>query len=333
MTGTIDGIGVWPGADLSSRDVIAVAREAERLGLHSVWLSEPYFGRDAIVLAAAAAQATETIRIGTGVVNPYTRHPALLSMGFATLAELAPGRVIYGIGSGEPNWMEGMGYDPSRPRTAVAEALDLYERFFANQAVTDYRGSTTRAQAARFMFRPPAEVPPVVIAAVGPRMCALAKERGRGVLLSVGSVALADVVGRRLHPTPKDFWIGMTIPLAVDDDMNVAVSQVRSVIAGLLLVPEGEAILEMSGCDPAWAGSLRIAIARDGFRRGIEILPQEVVGSLAIIGSEAACLRRLEAFVAAGVNLPILMVGRHGRERALSFLGEAQKSFVVRSAV
>lgn len=332
MTEGIEGLGVWPGAELTSSTVIEVAQAAERLGLHSVWLSEPYFGRDALVLAAAIARSTKTIRIATGVVNPYTRHPALLAMGMATLEELAPGRVVYGIGSGEPHWMEGMGYDSSRPRTAVAEALELYERFFANQPPTNYHGRTTRAEGTRFMFRPPVHRPPVVIAAVGPRMCALAKECAQGVLLSVGSTALAEVVQERLRPMAAGFWVGMTIPLAVEDDLHSAVSQVRGVIAGLVTVPEGEAILEMSGCDPVWAESCRQAIARDGFRRGAETLPDEVVASLAIVGSESECLRRLGEFAAAGVNLPILMVGRHGRDRSLSFIQEAKEAFEQRSA-
>src|SRR5437762_4270735 len=66
------------------------ARAAERAGLGSVWIIEDYFHPGAYALAAAAAAVTERLAIGLGVVNPYTRHPALLAMETAALAGIAP---------------------------------------------------------------------------------------------------------------------------------------------------------------------------------------------------------------------------------------------------
>ncbi|MCC7372380.1 MAG: LLM class flavin-dependent oxidoreductase [Chloroflexi bacterium] len=303
--------------------MIATAQEAERLGLHSVWLSEAYFARDAISLTAAMATTTEKILLATGVVNPYTRHPSLLAMTFATLGELAPGRIIYGLGTSEPNWMRDLGYDFSKPRTAVIEAMDVYEKMLARETVT-LEGKTTQVHDARLMFRPEKQVPPIVLAAIGPRMCALARDRAAGVLLSVGGIELAKVVRERLGDVSPEFTIGMTIPMAVDDDLSAAVARVRPTIAGLVSVPEGEAILEMSGFDPGLATDLRASIARDGFREGIKALPDEVVIALTAVGTESACLDRIEEFCAAGVNLPIMQVGKHEPHAALQVMKLAQ---------
>ena len=85
-------LGAWLDAGMSTTEVVDVCHELEAfrdeeggLLVDSVWISEAYIGRDAIALAAAAAQATDTIRIGTAVVNPYTRHPALLAMTAMTM--------------------------------------------------------------------------------------------------------------------------------------------------------------------------------------------------------------------------------------------------------
>lgn len=325
------GVGVWPGAELPSETVIEASREAERLGLHSVWLSEAYFGRDAITLAAVLARSTETILIATGVVNPYTRHPALLAMTFATLAELAPGRIIYGLGTSEPNWMRDLGYDFSRPRSAVVEAMDVYERMLARETVT-LKGKTTEVREARLMFRPDPAIPPIVLAAVGPRMCELARDRAAGVLLPVGGTELPRVVRGRLGDVPEDFMVGMTIPLAVDEDRSAAIARVRPTIAGLVSVPEGEAILEMSGIDPALATALREAIARDGFRQGMATLTDDVVAALSVVGDERACLDRIGAFCDAGVNLPILQLGRHEPHAALRVMRAAQDAVCLKGA-
>src|SRR5258705_12782631 len=74
------------------------ARAAERAGLGSLWVIEDYFDPGAYALAGAAAAVTERIAIGLGVVNPYTRHPALVAMETAALAGVAPRRVVLGMG-------------------------------------------------------------------------------------------------------------------------------------------------------------------------------------------------------------------------------------------
>src|SRR5262249_38324708 len=92
------------------------ARGAERAGLGSVWIVEDYFHPGAFTLAGAVAARTERIAIGLGVVNHYTRHPALLAMETAALAGMAPGRVILGLGTSNRRWIEGqMGLDFKTP--------------------------------------------------------------------------------------------------------------------------------------------------------------------------------------------------------------------------
>src|SRR3989442_844011 len=83
-----------------------LARAAERAGVGSLWVIEDYFDPGAYALAAAAAAATERIVIGLGVVNPYTRHPALIAMETAALAGSAPSRVVLWLCSSHPKWTE-----------------------------------------------------------------------------------------------------------------------------------------------------------------------------------------------------------------------------------
>ena len=319
----IHGVGVWPGAELTAPQALEVAVNADNAGLHSVWFSEAYYARDAISVLAAAAVKTTRIKLATGVVNPYTRHPALLAMTMATLNELAPGRVIFGLGSSERPWVENMGYDFSRPKTAVSEAIDVYEALLALQTV-QFEGKETTLRHARLMFRPIEPAPDVVLAAVGPRMSALARQRGKGVLLPIGGPALAREVLGRVGAHDDDFLVGMTVPMAVNEDLDVAASRVRPTIVGLLTVPEGEAILAMSGHDPALADELRAAVRDHGFRAALGVLPVEVVKGLAVIGSHEQCLDGIRTFIEYGVNLPIIQVGRHGQQEAMNVLEEAQ---------
>src|SRR5437867_11925085 len=83
-----------------------LARAAERAGVGSLWIIEDSFDPGADALAAAAAAVTERIVIGLGVVNPYTRHRALIASETGALAGIAPGRVVLGSGGSNRKWIE-----------------------------------------------------------------------------------------------------------------------------------------------------------------------------------------------------------------------------------
>ena len=108
------------------------ARAAERAGLGSLWLIEDYFHPGAFALAGAAAAVTERATIGLGVVNPYTRHPALLAMETAALAGAAPGRVVLGLGTSNRRWIEAqMGIPFKTPLADLREGVSIVRRLLA----------------------------------------------------------------------------------------------------------------------------------------------------------------------------------------------------------
>lgn len=318
---TFHGIGVWPGAELSARDAVGLAKSADRAGIHSVWFSELYYGRDAVSLVAAAAVDTERVLLATGVVNPFTRHASLLAMTFATLAELAPGRIILGLGTCEPNWVQDMGYDFSRPRTMVAEALHVIDELYTHRKV-HFEGKAITARNTRLMYRELPPRPKTVVAAVGPRMCALAAESADGVLLSLGGTNLPSVVRQRLGAVDGNFMVGMTIPMAVGDED--ALDHVRQTVTGLLAVPEGEAILTMSGLDPEYAQVVRADIAAHGFRRAAGNVPRSIVEQLAVVGTPSACADRIGEFIESGVTVPIMQVGGRHAADVVALLAKVQ---------
>src|SRR5258707_12910846 len=105
--------------------VVERARAAERGGLDSLWFIEDYFQTGAFAVAGAAAAVTTRLGIGLGGVNPYTRHPALLAMETATLAGIAPGRVVLGLGARVRPGSEGQrAVPPAPPLPPLAECVD-----------------------------------------------------------------------------------------------------------------------------------------------------------------------------------------------------------------
>src|SRR3989442_323980 len=132
-----DSLGVaLRGRGLASRTT-DLARAAERAGVGSLWIIEDYFDPGAYALAAAAAAVTERIVIGLGVVNPYTRHPALIAMETAALAGIAPGRVVLGLGSSNRKWIEEQMAIPFKtPLRGLREGVEIVRRLLDGRRVT-----------------------------------------------------------------------------------------------------------------------------------------------------------------------------------------------------
>src|SRR3954469_6889033 len=138
------GIGTDGGMPMS--ESLELAKQADLIGFHSFWLSEGYHSRSAIVRAALIASATRQIKIGLGILSPHTKHPALLAMEAASLNELAPGRVILGIGR-VLNALRKHALDGAGTTELVKESLEIIKRLLSGTRV-DYHGS-------RFSIAPP----------------------------------------------------------------------------------------------------------------------------------------------------------------------------------
>src|SRR5690606_35882173 len=136
------------------------------------WASEDPDGWDAFAALSTLAVRTERIALGTGVTNPYLRHPNLIAASVATLDRASGGRAILGLGRGEPDWYRtAFGMAIGSPLRRVEETVGLLRKWWgANQVATGSGEIEVRAW--RRAFGPVAR-PPIYIAATGPRMQAL----------------------------------------------------------------------------------------------------------------------------------------------------------------
>jgi 5,10-methylenetetrahydromethanopterin reductase len=145
------------------------ARTAEQAGLGSLWIIEDYYHPGAYALAGAVAAATARIGIGLGVVNPYTRHPALVAMETAALTGLAPGRVALGLGSSNRVWIEhGMSIPFKTPLRGLRDGVEITRRLLAGGSVT-YAGECFSVTDIRLEAPPPAPVP-ILLGVKGPHV-------------------------------------------------------------------------------------------------------------------------------------------------------------------
>jgi probable F420-dependent oxidoreductase len=156
-------IGVWLGP-LSSRaaaDTREFAAELERLGYGAFWFAEGVGTKEAFTQAATLLSWTDRAVVATGIANIYARDPMAMANGAKTLADAYPGRFLLGVGVSHAPSVAARGHDYAKPLGAMRSYLDAMD-------------------ASVFRVPEPAEPPPRVLAALGPRMLELAAERSRG---------------------------------------------------------------------------------------------------------------------------------------------------------
>ena len=168
------------------REGVEYVRHAEAAGFSAVWQADSRLVRDAVVPMAAFAAATERIKVGSGVVDIWTRNAARLASTFSTLDDLAPGRILCGLGAWWDPLAAKVGIQRARPLTVMREVVAAVRGLLGNQQVT-IEGTRVRLDGVEldYVYQPRrAKDVPIYIGATGMQMMELAGEIADGVVLN-----------------------------------------------------------------------------------------------------------------------------------------------------
>ena len=168
------------------RDGLDYVQYAEQRGFEAVWQAESRLVRDAIVPMAAYAAVTEKINVGSGVINNWTRNIGLLAATFLTLDDLAPNRIICGIGAWWDPLAKNVGIERKSPLNAMEETVTILRRLLNMERVT-FDGDYIQVNGIELDVvhgrREPRDVP-IYIGATGPKMLELTGQIADGVVLN-----------------------------------------------------------------------------------------------------------------------------------------------------
>jgi probable F420-dependent oxidoreductase len=281
------------------RDIVAALPD---LGYTDAWSSE-VSGADAFTPLALAAEWTDRLRLGTAIAGIFTRGPALLAMNAATLAALAPGRFVLGIGTSSPPVVQGWnGIELARPYQRARDTL-----LFLRAALAGEKISAEYESFAISGFRldaPPAPPPGIALAALRPGMLRLAASLADGAITNW--LAPSDVPAVRAVAGPGCELIARVF-VCPTADASIAREVGRRLIAAYLTVPAYAAFHDWLGrgevlrpMQDAWAA---------GDRKGaLAAIPDHVVDELLVHGRPEDCRERVEQYRASGLDTPVVMV-------------------------
>jgi 5,10-methylenetetrahydromethanopterin reductase len=292
------------------RDTVALACQAEQLGLSEVWLPESGHGRGLFTVAAAVAAATRRISIGIGIVNPFWRHPSVIAMEAAALDELSQGRVMLGLGAAL--WtLRALGETDARadrPLTAMVEAIRVVRALVRAEQGLD-GGVFAVRKTARLDFAPQRAAIPIYVGAVNRRMLGAAGAWADGVelgaIVSPGYVRWSwdqIVAGARAAGRdPAELHLASNVLVSVDADARAARDAVRRVLAYYLHRVE-PVVLSTSGADPEHMQRVRQTVIDDDVDAGARLITDDLINVFAAAGEPDHVAARLRAYAAAGLR-------------------------------
>ena len=252
-------LGIGVSEDLAIPVQQRVAVDVEAAGFGSLWTNEAS-GRDALLLCQAWASATTSLEVGVGVVPVWTRTPAQLAMASATLQEATGGRFLLGVGVSHGATMGPWhGVRVTKPLTAARELLTILAQIESDER-TNLDGEVLSSRKFRLTLSPSPPPTRRYLAAMGPRMLALAGERADGALLNWAGpeeVARAGQLVRDAAVTagrkPEDVEVAGYVRVAVGEDPDAARGALATQITQYGRLPAYAAHLERQGFGEALA--------------------------------------------------------------------------------
>jgi 5,10-methylenetetrahydromethanopterin reductase len=300
------------------RDGMDYAQYAEAKGFEAVWQAESRLVRDAIVPMAAFAAVTDRIKIGSGVINNWTRNIGLLAATFLTLDDLAPDRIICGIGAWWDPLARNVGIERRKPLTAMRETIEVMRRLLAMERVT-YHGEFHHVDGIELDVvhgrREPRNVQ-VMIGATGPQMMELTGEIADGAVLNYcvppeyNIEAMEQLArgaaraGRSIDAIDRP----QLIVCSVHDDRQTALDGARELLTQYLA--QQPHIAKASGVKPEVVQQIQATLGwpatKEQVRAAMKYVPDDLVQHITASGTPAEVKAKVREYIKYGATCPIL---------------------------
>ncbi len=286
---------------------------AEALGYESLWVTERYFHEETFSMLGFLGAVTQTIKLGLGVTNPYTRHPALLAMASATLDRICGGRFLLGLGrSDRVVIQERMRIPYTDPRGTLEAAVRLIRSLLDGERITGH----TELDGVRLAIQPKQPRLPIYLAAIGPKALRLAGAVADGVLLNAYvptdyvRYAVQEIrqAARDVGRDPDAIDIACMLVVRLTNDAGPLWPSLKERLVRLLAEPfVGEILLDKGGFDAGILTSLRHADEVGNPQAAVSYISDDMVEAFYLVGSTERCRERISAYRQAGVDLPLLL--------------------------
>jgi len=286
--------------------IIYYTVQAERGRFGNLWVTDHFNNRNVYVTLSTAAIYTNKITFGCGVTNPYMVNPVFTAQAIATLNELAPSRVVLGIGAGDKTTLESVGMEMQKPLAAVQEAVEIFRKITSGENVV-YKGEVFKTAGAKFLFKPKGTIP-VYVGAQGPKMLELAGKIGDGVLINAShpkdfeyAVTCVKEGAKAAGKKIEDVEVAAATSFSVHEDINKA-NKAAARVVSFIVVGSAPQILERHGIDVKKAEEIKQAIKANDWGRAFGGVTPEMISAFSVCGTPDMCIERIAELLKSGIS-------------------------------
>jgi 5,10-methylenetetrahydromethanopterin reductase len=300
------------------RDGLDYVRYAEQRGFEAVWQAESRLVRDAIVPMAAYAAVTERINVGSGVINNWTRNIGLLAATFLTMDDLAPNRIICGIGAWWDPLARNVGIERRKPLLAMRETVEVLRRLLNMERVT-FHGEFHHVDEIELDVvhgrREPRHVP-IMIGATGDQMMQLTGEISDGAVLNYcvppeyndRALELLEIGAKKSGRTLDDIDRPQLIVCSVDHDHDKAIDSTRGLLTQYLA--QQPHIAKASGVSQDIVDQIQSILGwpatREQIQQAKHLVPDDLIHRISASGTPDEARAKVEEYRKHGCTCPIL---------------------------
>jgi 5,10-methylenetetrahydromethanopterin reductase len=313
-----DPVGLYLQDDLPMNAAIKHVQYAEARGYHAIWQAETRLVRDSLAPLAAFAAVTSRIRLGTGVANIWSRNPATLAATYLTLDDIAPDRIMAGLGIWHEPLAAKVGIRRNKPLLAMREVATSLRRLLHRERVTlqgEFVQLTDVSLDITHGRSGPRQVP-IYIAATGPKLMALSGEIADGVLLNyltapsytAGAITQLEIGAKQANRTLDMIDRPQLIVCSVSNDRAKAIDRARRLVTQYI---RGQpAIMRANGIRHDLIDEVEQVLpwpaSREQIAQAARLVPDDVVQTVTASGTPEDCKAKIRQYMAAGATYPVL---------------------------
>lgn len=308
------------------KDIIEIIQLAEDIGFENVWITDHYNNRDVFEVLSLAAYETSTIKMGSGVSNPYVRNPVTIAAATSTLNEISEGRAILGVGPGDKATMETLNLSWNKPVKTVKEAI-LDIRNLLNGETLEHGAFLSGTKKIENHI-------PIYMAAQGPMMLKGSGEVADGCLINASNpkdfeiaIPLIKEGLLKSNKSDKDFTFAAYTACSVDEDIVEAYNQSKIVVA-FIMAGAPDVVLERHNISLDTANTVRTALSNHDFKTAVSLIDEDMINAFSVCGTPANIEDKINQMSTLGINEFVVgsPIGKD-RVKSLKLLGDIINSY------
>ena len=292
------------GSLLSVEEVLQCTEIASKTGIDSIWIPETW-GMENFSMLGAVANNTKTQKIGSSIINIYSRSPSTIAMGSATIDTLSNGRLILGLGTSSVPIVEDFhGQKFENPVQRMREYVEIIRLSLMKKQI-NYSGKIFDLKNFTLLIEPKRKSIPIYLAAINEKMVNLCWEIGDGVIFYLRPIDEMKKTISKMQ-SQKNIDVACQIITCISNDSEEAIQRAKKTVAFYISVGKIYRDFLSNNGFKNEASNIFEEFKKSGFKSNHELVTDSMLNSLCISGSPEEAKIQLEKFRDAGIDLPII---------------------------